>query len=86
MAQLYLQALDSLYVVSYDSQGYGGGNLTLPLPGGTHLRIYILQEQDGPLQNQNQIRKSEVKVSLRQMASQSVCLGNYSYDQIRRNK
>jgi hypothetical protein len=25
VAQLYLQALDSLFVASYDSQGYGGG-------------------------------------------------------------
>jgi hypothetical protein len=36
MAQLYPRALGSLYVVSYDSQGYGGGILTLPLPGGTN--------------------------------------------------
>jgi hypothetical protein len=35
VAQLYPPALGSLYVVSYDSQGYGGGILTLPLPGGT---------------------------------------------------
>jgi hypothetical protein len=35
VAQLYPQALGSLHVVSYDSQGYGGGILTLPLPGGT---------------------------------------------------
>jgi hypothetical protein len=34
VAQLYPQALGFLYVVSYDSQGYGGGILTLPLPGG----------------------------------------------------
>jgi hypothetical protein len=25
VAQLYLQALGSLFVASYDSQGYGGG-------------------------------------------------------------
>jgi hypothetical protein len=25
VAQLYLQALDSLFIASYDSQGYGGG-------------------------------------------------------------
>jgi hypothetical protein len=31
MAQLYPRALGSLYVVSYDSQGYGGGILTLPV-------------------------------------------------------
>jgi hypothetical protein len=29
VAQLYPQALDSLFVTSYDSQGYGGGNRTL---------------------------------------------------------
>jgi hypothetical protein len=36
------QWLGSLYVVSYDSQGYGGGILTLPLPGGTGPCIYSL--------------------------------------------
>jgi hypothetical protein len=30
-AQLYPQALRSLYVISYDSQGYGGGIRTLPV-------------------------------------------------------
>jgi hypothetical protein len=35
VAQLCPRALGSLYVVSYDSQGCGGGILTLPLPGGT---------------------------------------------------
>jgi hypothetical protein len=44
VAQLYTQALGSLYVVSYDSQSYGGGILTLPLPGGTGPCIYSLQE------------------------------------------
>jgi hypothetical protein len=29
MAQIYPRALGSLYFVSYDSQGYGGGILTL---------------------------------------------------------
>jgi hypothetical protein len=38
------RALGSLYIVSYDSQGYGGGILTLPLPGGTGPCIYSLQE------------------------------------------
>jgi hypothetical protein len=40
VAELYPRALGSLYVVSYDSQGYGGGILTLPQPGGPG-RIYI---------------------------------------------
>jgi hypothetical protein len=31
VVQLYPRALGSLYVVSYDSQGYGGGILTLPV-------------------------------------------------------
>jgi hypothetical protein len=31
---------------SCDSQGYGGGILTLPQPGGPSPRIYIPQEQD----------------------------------------
>jgi hypothetical protein len=43
VAQLYPPpALGSLYVVAYDSQGYGGGILTLPVPGGTGT--YSLQE------------------------------------------
>jgi hypothetical protein len=44
VVQLYPWALGSLYVASYDSQGYGGGILTLPLPGGTCPSIYSLQE------------------------------------------
>jgi hypothetical protein len=44
-------ALGSLYVVPYDSQGYVGGILTRPLPWGTGLRIYILQEQDCRVQS-----------------------------------
>jgi hypothetical protein len=35
VAQLYPRALGSLYVVSYDSQSYGGGVLTFPIPRGT---------------------------------------------------
>jgi hypothetical protein len=42
VAQLYPWALGSLYVVSYDSQGYGGGTLTLPLPGNAFLRCDVL--------------------------------------------
>jgi hypothetical protein len=44
VAQLYPRSLGSLYVVSYDSQGYGGGILTLPLPGGTGPCIHSIQE------------------------------------------
>jgi hypothetical protein len=51
VAQLYPRALGCLYVVSYDSQGYGGDILTLPQPGGLGPRICILQEQDGPSLN-----------------------------------
>jgi hypothetical protein len=43
VAQLYPWALGSLYVVFYDSQGYGGGILTLPLLGGKGACIYSLQ-------------------------------------------
>jgi hypothetical protein len=43
VAQLYPRTLGSLYAISYDLQGYGGGILTLP------VYIYILQEQDGPV-------------------------------------
>jgi hypothetical protein len=53
MAQLYPQALGSLYVASYDSQGYGGVILTRlhtgPQPGGPGPRIYIPQDQGGPV-------------------------------------
>jgi hypothetical protein len=48
VAQLYTRALGSLYVVSCDSQGYGGGIVTLPQPEGPGPCIYIPQEQDGP--------------------------------------
>jgi hypothetical protein len=34
------QALGSLYIASYDSQGYAGGFLTLPQPGG-EVPVYI---------------------------------------------
>jgi hypothetical protein len=44
VAQLYLRALGSLYVASYDSQGYGGGILTHPQPGGTGPGVYSLQK------------------------------------------
>jgi hypothetical protein len=52
VAQLHPRALGYLYVVSYDSQGYDGGILTLPQPGepGPRIYVYILQEQDGPVQ------------------------------------
>jgi hypothetical protein len=62
------RALGSLYVAPYDSQDYGGGILALP-PRPGH-RIYIPEEQDGPIQSQ-----SQVKVTLRPTVSQSVCLG-----------
>jgi hypothetical protein len=45
VAQLYPRAMGSLYVISYDSQGYGGGILTLPLPGGPGPCIYSLQRE-----------------------------------------
>jgi hypothetical protein len=41
VTQLCPRALGSLYVASYDLQCYGGGILTLPLPGGPGPRIYI---------------------------------------------
>jgi hypothetical protein len=41
VAQLYPRALGSLYIVSYDSQGYSGGILSLPQPEGPGPRIYI---------------------------------------------
>jgi hypothetical protein len=47
MVQVYPQALGSFFVASYDSQGYCGGIVTLPQPGGPGPRGYIPQEQDG---------------------------------------
>jgi hypothetical protein len=47
VAQLYPRVLGSLYVVSYDPQGYGGGILRLPNLEGQvpiYIYIYILQE------------------------------------------
>jgi hypothetical protein len=41
VVQLYPRALGSLSVASYDSQGYGGGIVTLPKPGGPGPRINI---------------------------------------------
>jgi hypothetical protein len=72
VAQLYLRALGSFSVASYDSQDYGGSILQftvqwqwsesrrnrnhtllsylwLPQPGGPGSRIYIPQEQGGPV-------------------------------------
>jgi hypothetical protein len=39
VAQLYPQALGSLFVAFYDSQGYGGGILTLP-----HTEFLLISE------------------------------------------
>jgi hypothetical protein len=59
-----------LYIVSYDSQGYGGGILTLLLPGG------IVQEQDGAVQSQVSVKiKSQSHVTTNgQSISMSWCL------------
>jgi hypothetical protein len=76
VAQLYPRALGSLYVISYDSQDYGGGILTLPQSGGPDLSTYIFR---------NRTVQSKVKVTIRPTVSrsrsyftadsQSVCLG-----------
>jgi hypothetical protein len=49
--------------LSYDSQGYGGGILTLLLPGWTGPRIYLSQEWNGPVQSKapGQMSKSKSK-------------------------
>jgi hypothetical protein len=52
----------SLFVASCGSQGYDGGILTLPQPGGPGPLIYIPQEQDGPVKSRSQKPKSKVKV------------------------
>jgi hypothetical protein len=55
VALLYPQGLGPLYFVPVDSQGYGGGILTLPQPGRPGPRIYITQEQDGPVKSQSHV-------------------------------
>jgi hypothetical protein len=52
-ARLYPRALGSLYVASYNSQGYGGCILTLPQSWGPGPCIDIPQEQDGPVRRQS---------------------------------
>jgi hypothetical protein len=47
VAQLYPRALGTLYVASYDSQGYGGGTITLPQLVAPGSRIYMPQGQGG---------------------------------------
>jgi hypothetical protein len=67
VAQLYPGALRfPLCCLLHDSQGYGGGILALPQPGGPCPGIYILQEQNGPVQSQSHVTNK---------ASQSVFLG-----------
>jgi hypothetical protein len=66
VAQLYSRALGSLYVISYDSQGYIVGILTIPKSSGPGPVIYILQEQN--IQSQ----KSKSKVSLVTADGQSI--------------
>jgi hypothetical protein len=58
-------------LASNDSQGYGGGILTLPLPVGPVPRIYIYIY----ISFRNRMIQSKVKATLRPTASQSVCLG-----------
>jgi hypothetical protein len=58
VAQLYPQALGSLYVASFDSQGCGESFLTLPQPRGQGPLTYIPQQEDGPVQSQSQKSKS----------------------------
>jgi hypothetical protein len=57
VVKVYSRALGSLFVTSYDSQGYGGGILTR-----FHMGSLL-------------VFKVKVKVMLRLMVSQSVCLG-----------
>jgi hypothetical protein len=60
LAQIYSQALGSLSVVSYDSQGYGGGILSLlhtgnPPPSMEYTIFIMLTEQEV---NQNHENKN----------------------------
>jgi hypothetical protein len=63
VAQLYPRALGSLYVVSHDSQGYGGGILTLPYLEG-QVPVYIAFRNrmvQFKVQSQCQSQKSKMK-------------------------
>jgi hypothetical protein len=80
VAQLYPRALCSLYVVSYDSQGYGGGILTLPLlviwPS-HRSRSYFTT--DGKSVNTSRCRAhsgtcDQILLSVRSLFSESCCL------------
>jgi hypothetical protein len=59
----------SLYVVSYNSQGYGGGILNLPLPGGTgpciySLRLTVSRKVTSMVQSKAKSMSSQLKLSL----------------------
>jgi hypothetical protein len=62
MAQLYLRALDCLFIASYDSQRYGGGILTR-LQTGNFLAIrksiiVVTEYRMTYLFNENKVRVS----------------------------
>jgi hypothetical protein len=48
VTQLYPRAMASLSVASYDSQGYGGGIVTVPQPGGPGPRISLRNRMHRP--------------------------------------
>jgi hypothetical protein len=80
LAQLCPRALGSLYITSCDSQGYGGGILTLPQHGGPGPRICIPQEQDGPVQSESHVKTDGHPIST------SWCLVHPALDVLHPNK
>jgi hypothetical protein len=81
VAQLYPRALGSFYVASCDSQGYGRGILTLPQTEEPVSRMYIPQEQDGPVQ------RSQSQVTINgQAISMSWCLVHAALEELHPNE
>jgi hypothetical protein len=64
MAHLYPWALGSLYVASYNSQGYGRGILILLQPGQPGSRVYVLQEPDGPVRSLSHVINDGHSISM----------------------
>jgi hypothetical protein len=72
VAQLYPRALDSLFVASYDSQGYGGGILT---------RLHASKQENLILTNLSQSRTQSYITTDGQSASPSCCQASGTSDQ-----
>jgi hypothetical protein len=82
VAELYPRSLSSLYVASYYLQDYGGNILILPQPGGparasSPYILYILQQQDGPVQSQSHVTTDDQSISMSWCRVQAALEGLY---------